>query len=66
MSEGMFDQSRDAAQTADACLPAADFLAQIPASPYSLEAANDNHRSRPYFPFSPGWYVMCLGDNDLG
>ena len=71
MSEGMFDQSKDALQTADVCLPeadflAADFLAHLPVSPYPVEAANDNHRSRPYIPFSPGWYVMCLGDHDLG
>ena len=67
MSEGMIDQSKDALQTADVCLPEADFLAHLPSSPYALEAANDNHRSRPYIPFSPGWYVMCLGDDhDLG
>jgi len=66
MSEGVFDQSQDAAQTVVACLPEADFLARLPLSPYPLEAANDNHRSRPYIPFSPGWYVMCLGDHDLG
>jgi hypothetical protein len=66
MSEGMFEQSEDAAQTADACSTEADFLAHVPTSLYPLEAANDNHRSRPYIPFSPGWYVMCLGDHDLG
>ena len=71
MSVGVFDQSKDALQTADVCLPeadflAADFLANLPLSPYPVEAANDNHRSRPYIPFSPCWYVMCLGDHDLG
>ena len=66
MGEGMFDQSEDALQTADAHLPEDDFLAHLPLSPYPLEAANDNHRSRPYIPFSPGWYTMCLGDHDLG
>jgi hypothetical protein len=66
MSEGMFEQSKDAAQAADSCLFGADFLGQLPTSHGPLEAANDNHRSRPYIPFSPGWYVMCLGDHDLG
>jgi hypothetical protein len=66
MSEGMFDQSKDAVQAADTCLPGADFLTQLPTSPCPLGAANDNHRSRPYIPFSPGWYTMCLGDHDLG
>jgi hypothetical protein len=71
MSVGMFDQSKDALQAANVCLPEADFLADdflanLPLNPYRVEAANDNHRSRPYIPFSPGWYVMCLGDHDLG
>jgi hypothetical protein len=66
MSEGMFDQSKDAVQAADSCLLGADFLGQLPTTPGPLDAANDNHRSRPYVPFSPSWYVMCLGDHDLG
>lgn len=66
MSEGMVDQSKDAVRTEDASLPDANFLADLTSRPYPVEAANDNHRARPYIPFSPGWYVMCLGDNDLG
>ena len=66
MSEGMRDQSKDAVQAAVTSLPENDFLSQLSASPGSVGAANDNHRSRPYVPFSPGWYVTCLGDNDLG
>ena len=66
MSEGVFDQSKDGGQTVAAYWPEANFLAHLPLNPYPLKAANDNHRSRPYIPFSPGWYITCLGDRDLG
>ena len=66
MSEGVLNQSEDAVQTVVAWLPEADFSAHLLLDPYPLEAANDNHCSRPYVPFSPGWYVMCLGDSDPG
>jgi hypothetical protein len=47
-------------------LRGADFFAHISSPPPSLEAVNDNHRSWPQVPFSPGWYITCLGDRDTG
>jgi hypothetical protein len=66
MSKVVFDRAKGGMQTVVACLPGGDVFVHLPLSPQALEAANDNHRSWPLIPFSPDWYITCLGDRDLG
>jgi hypothetical protein len=66
MRDTLSNQAKDEAQAVIACLRGADFFAHVSSPPQSLEAVNDNHRSWPQVPFSPGWYITCLGDRDTG
>ncbi len=66
MSEAVSDRANDGTQAVIERLREDDFFTYFPLSPQPLGAANDNRRSWPLIPFSPDWYVTCLGDRDLG